>query len=253
MKRFFLCVLLAIPGILSCQEFISNAISADDHKRKRPLMEALEAGFTGIAADISLSKDGILKCGGKPFEDLYLKPLKSRAEQHSGHIYPARDDEFFLVLTVESDSIASFAALEKVIGIYSELFSRFENGIRSKKAIRLVLSGNVPVNAIVNSTVRWCFPDENIKLMRTQWDGRFIAMATMNYKKSFDWNGEQNMPNRAYISFISYVKNAHKAGRLVRLQNAPENTNALGIFLEAGVDFIEVEDIPAFVRYWKNR
>ncbi len=216
-------------------------------------MEAVEAGFAGVSADLTLGKDGVLKCGNRSFEELYLKPLMNLSQQNNGHIYQNQEDEFFLVMNVESDSVLTYSALEKLVGIYPDLFSRFDNGVRSKKAVRLILSGNVPVNAILSSTVRWAFPDENIKNIRTELDGRYIAMSTMNYKKIFDWNGEQNMPNMAYMSFLAFVKNAHKAGRLVRIKNAPENANAMGIFLEAGADFIEVKDIPAFVKFYKSR
>jgi hypothetical protein len=56
-----------------------------------------------------------------------------------------------------------------------------------------------------------------------------------------------------YMSLITHVKSAHKAGRLVRLYDTPELPNSFDILYGSGVDLIEINDITSFASYWQKR
>jgi hypothetical protein len=49
------------------------------------------------------------------------------------------------------------------------------------------------------------------------------------------------------------IKVTQKAGRKVRLYDIPEVPNAFDLFLNAGADYLQVNDINKFVTYWRNR
>lgn len=232
---------------------IDRAISAADHKRKKPLFEAMDAGLAGVSIKIKYGKDGSLTCSGKSFEELYLKPLQARVSANNGWVYPSRPDEFVVLAEIDGDSTLAYAALEKYLLSYQEMLSSFVDGKRNKHAVKLILSGDVPRQQILRSSNRYCTLDEPIQKPDARYDGNSVSISVLNFGKVFSWDGELNMPNMQYHSFISYIKNAHKAGRLVVLRNIPEKPNAWGIFLEANADYLEIEDIEAFVRYWRNR
>ena len=69
---------------VTAQTVIDKAISAEDHNRKRPLFEALDAGFKGIAITVEVNKTGELMCGKKSFSETYLAPLKAKIDQNNG-------------------------------------------------------------------------------------------------------------------------------------------------------------------------
>ena len=248
---FLVCLTLCFIG--SAQMLIDRAISKNDHKRKSPLAEALSANFAGVSVKVKVGKDGAIKCDGKTFEEVYLKPLQKRASENNGWIYPGRPDEFFLIVEVDGDSTIAYQAFEKLFESFSDILSSFSDGKRNKKAVKLVLSGDVPRTRIINSINKYCTVDEPIQRIDSRFDGNSISISTLNFKKQFDWDGTQNMPNMQYHSFISYLKNARKAGHLSFVINVPQNANAWGIMLEAGADFLEIEDIDAFIVFWKNR
>jgi hypothetical protein len=76
----------------------------NDYWRKRPLQDALECGFCSVEADTFLVGDQLL-VGHDPhelrpertLESLYLAPLRERARQFRGRIYP--DAPHFYLLT----------------------------------------------------------------------------------------------------------------------------------------------------------
>jgi hypothetical protein len=244
---------LILSFTAGAQMMIDRAISKDDHKRKSPLTEALGVNLAGVSIKVKVGKDGLIKCDGKLFEDAYLKPLQKRAIENNGWIYPNRPDEFFLIAEVDGDSLIAYQALEKLFEIYNGMLSSYVDGKRNKKAVKLVLTGDIPRSKILGSSNKYCTIDEPIQKIDSRYDGNSISVSTLNFKKQFNWDGTQNMPNMQYHSFISYLKNARKAGHLSFITNIPQNANAWGIMLEAGADFLEIEDFDAFTVFWKNR
>jgi hypothetical protein len=234
---------------IMAQTAVEKAISSEDHNRKRPLQEALEAGFAGVSIEIEINKEGQLLCGKKSFLETYLIPLKTRAEQNNGWIYADKIEEFIVVIDFKSDSNLTFSKFKNAIEPFIDIITYFEGNKRIKKAVKLIVTGNVPKLEIINLEKRFCTLDEPINKLNNDIDAMRISMATINFKKTFDWKGEGTMPNMQYHGYTTYIKLAHKIGRTVRVKNIPENANAFGILLEAGVDLVEIKDIPGFLNY----
>jgi hypothetical protein len=246
---FFLVLAFNLTG----QTVIEKAISANDHTRKKPLFEAIDAGFVGVTLEVQVNKAGYLVCGKNRFSEQYLTPLKSRIEAQNGWVYTDYINEFLIILDFQSDSNNCYKAFLSEIEPYHSIITYYENNKRVKRGIKLILTGNVPKNEILKSSLRYCTLDEQINKLNTEIESNFVSMATLNFKKIFDWKGEGSMPNMQYHGYSTYVKLAHKIGRTVRVKKTPENDNAFGIISEAGADFIEVEDIGGYLRYYRNK
>ena len=206
-------------------------------------------GYDDSGNLIELNKEGKLMCGKKSFSETYLVPLKARIDQNNGWIYPDKIEEFIVVIDFKSDSNLTYASFEKAIAPFYSMLTTFEANKRSKKAIRIIVTGNVPRNVILNTEKRYCTLDEPINKINNDIDAMRISMSTINFKKIFDWKGEGSMPNMQYHGYTTYIKLAHKIGRTVRVKNIPENANAIGILSETGVDLIEIKDIQKFLIY----
>ncbi len=233
--------------------YLEKAISAEDHKRKSPLTEALTFQCAGVALKVKVGKDGIIRCGNQTFENLYLKPLEQRVAGNGGNVYEGRTEEFFLFVNVDGDSIQVWQQMQTLCAAYAGMLSGIENGQRKRKAVRIVLSGDVPARQIALSENRYLHVDENLEKPDARWNGNQIATASLSFGKLYNWNGEGNMPNMQYMGIMGQVKNGHKAGRLVLLRQIPESLNAFSILDGTGADFLEVEDLKLFSTYRKNK
>lgn len=256
MRKSIIFSLLLLTLSLSIKAqfiIIDRAISKDDHKRKTPLTEALNANLAGVSLKAKVGKDGLVKCNGKLFEELYLKPLQKKANENNGWIYANHPDEFILFVDVDGDSTIAYQAFEKYFETFNSILSSYVNGKRNKKAVRLVLTGDIPRSRILETPNKYCTVDEPIQKIDNRYDGNSISISTLNFKKQFNWDGTQNMPNMQYHSFISYLKNARKAGHLSFITNIPQSPNCWGIMLEAGADYLEIENFEPFIVFWKNR
>jgi hypothetical protein len=233
--------------------YIDKALSANDHKRKTPLFDAINLGFNGVSVELKLKKNGELYCGNNTLKELYLEPLKLKSENGIKNIHPTHTDEFIIFLKIVSDSNSTFEALLKEIEPYKDILTSFEGTKRIKKPVRIIIGGYVPFSKIFNSDKRFLFAEESALKLDYSKDQTFTYLAGLSLKNNYNWKGEKNMPNMEYMSLITHVKSAHKAGRLVRLYDIPELPNAFDILYGSGIDFIEINDITGFATYWQNR
>jgi len=233
--------------------FIDKALSANDHKRKNPLLDAINLGFNGISAELKLKKNGELYCGNKTLKEIYLEPLKLKSENGIKNIHPTHTAEFIFYLKIVSDSNSTFEALLKEIEPYQNMLTSFEGTKRTKKPIRIIIGGSIPYSKIFSSSKRYLFAEESVLKIDDSKNETYTLLAGLSLKNNYTWKGEKNMPNMEYMSLITHVKNAHKAGRLVRLYDIPELPNAFAILYGSGIDFIEIEDLNSFSAYWQKR
>jgi alkaline phosphatase len=252
----YIILLLILGAINVCNSqnaYIPNAIASADHKRAHPLTDALNAGFAGISAEIALNKEGQLKCGSKYLEDLYFKPLLDLAKNNNGWIYPGTPEEFVLFLTIKADSVETYKTLRKLMESYASIITQYTGATRTKKAVRVIISGEIPSSQIQSESTRFCSLDEPIQKTGKAGGNTAYSFATLNFNKNYNWSGDGNMTNTEYYSMTTFVKLAHKSGRLVRVIRIPEKENAFNLLANAGVDFFEVNDIDNFIRYRRNR
>jgi glycerophosphoryl diester phosphodiesterase len=241
--------------ILSCRadaqvKLISRAISANDHKRKAPLTEALNAGFAGISADLKLDKDGKLVTGKHPFRETYLQALHDRIVNNNGTVYPGKKIDFILYLEISNDSINICKALFRTLDEYASDLGIYADGEKKGGPLLVILSGHVPHSMVTQEQNLRVMVDELSPSERT---APVVYLSHINFGKNFSWNGEKNMPNMQYHSFATRVKLAKKAGRKVIVSNYPDSENAIEILIGAGVDFLMIENINEFVQFWTNR
>jgi hypothetical protein len=255
LKTFGFSVFLILLGLsITAQPiYISRGIAGNDHDRKHPLEDALTYGFAGVSAEVSLKKNGTVVCGSNLLKEIYLKPLFNLTEEGKKEVYSGRVDEFLIILTVTSDMDETIKAIETELKAYETMLTKFENGFPTKGKVRIILAGK-PGNAIESAITPTlvCFEEVFDKTKKTP-DGDFITSAGLYYKKVYDWKGSGNMPNMQYHSLNSMIKVAQKSGRLVRLFAIPEENNAFDIFLSAGADYLEVNDLEKFASYWRNK
>ena len=108
MRALLLAAALALaPAMVSAADVkpLAQAHAHNDYEHQRPLLDALDHGFTGVEADIWLVNGKLLvaheEAHIKPertLEALYLDPLKKRVSERGGKATPqVRDLRFSLI------------------------------------------------------------------------------------------------------------------------------------------------------------
>jgi Glycerophosphoryl diester phosphodiesterase family len=230
---------------------LPNAFAHNDYRHRHPLFDALQNGYTNIEADIFLRRGKLIVAHIDPYfkssrtlEALYLKPLADRIAANKGQVYQGYMSPIILMIDVKTGSDDTYAALEKVLEKYKSILSTYNHGQVQAGAITVVLSGHKPYQMIKDEDTRLAFIDEDLR--KTYQDTSAVdvyQMSSCKYKNLLKWKGDGAMPDDQQQKLCSYVTEAHKYGKKVRLYAAPENDRVWAALLKCGVDLINTDKL----------
>jgi hypothetical protein len=164
MKTLFLAAVLALaPATVSAADVkpLAQAHAHNDYEHQRPLLDALDHGFTGVEADIWLVDGKLLvaheEAQIKPertLEALYLDPLKKRVTENGGRVYPGTDG-FTLLIDIKTEGEPTYKALAEVLSKYADILTVVQDGKVQSGAVTAVVSGNRPKDSMLTEKVRY--------------------------------------------------------------------------------------------------
>jgi hypothetical protein len=258
-------VLLAIPqnafsGANSPTPLI-HAHSHNDEMHQRPLAEALDNGFCSVEADVYEVK-GKLLVGhdekdlrpDRTLQSLYLEPLRKRIQHNEGRVYP-NGHQFFLMLDLKSPGdmkalpSTTYPVLRKVLAEYADIISSEEGGKVTKRALRVVLSGDEPKDQLVADPIRYAGLDGRITDIDSDMPANLMPWLSDRWTDLFSWSGDGPMPRDQQTKLRQLVTKAHKHGRLIRFWATPDKPAVWRQLRTAGVDLINVDDLSGLRKF----
>ncbi|WP_020669958.1 phosphatidylinositol-specific phospholipase C/glycerophosphodiester phosphodiesterase family protein [Amycolatopsis nigrescens] len=248
---------------------LAQAHAHNDYEHPRPLLDALDAGFTSVEADI-YAESGQLLVGHDPddltpdrtLERLYLEPLRQRVLANHGHVYPRRAP-FQLLVDVKSAADPAYAALERRLRNprFSFLFTSYDAGRVRQGAVTVVLSGNRPKDVLLAQRSRLAFYDGRIADpadLGPGSDARVTPLVSDNWTKLFSWTGTGEFPSAERTRLHELVRVAHRAGQRVRFWATPDTpgparTAVWQELATAGVDHLNTDDLAGLAAFLGTR
>src|SRR5689334_8653176 len=120
----------------------------NDYEHKRPLLDALDHGFCSVEADIYLVDGQLLVAHERSqvrpertLQALYLDPLRQRARNNGGRVYP-NGPEVVLLIDLKSEWQQIYPVLRSVLKQYTDVLVTFHDRIRETNAILAIITGN---------------------------------------------------------------------------------------------------------------
>ena len=259
---------ILIIGTLACPAQVvplPNAHAHNDYEHERPLLDALENGFTSVEADVYLIDTVFYVYHDLPavldenrtLENLYLKPLQKRINANKGYIYPGYEEFFYLMIDFKSEAKPAYEQLKKVLAKYQNFISTVKDGKEeTTKPVKVFLSGSVsggPYDEMLQEDLLLAGIDGRPKDL-----GKGIAASAMpvvsdHYRKFLSWNGQGAVDEKQKEKLRAFVKQAHAEGKKVRLWAAPDIPKVWEFLLENGVDLINTDDLPGLKGYLAGR
>lgn len=249
------------PRTLATPTPLPNAHAHNDYAHPRPLLDALEQGFTSVEADIHLV-DGDLYVAhdadditpDRTLRSLYLDPLRTRIRQNDGLVYP-KGPQFTLLIDIKTDADATYKALAKILAEYQSIFTSFTPERSTDKPVIAIVSGNRPRELMESEKLRYAGYDGRMNDLESDAPATFMPLISDNWTRHFKWTGTGDMPEHERRKLIQIVQKAHKKGRRVRFWATRDNPSperqALWLeLLHADVDLINtdhLEDLNHFL------
>jgi hypothetical protein len=236
---------------------LRHAHAHNDYLHRRPLLDALEAGFCSVEADVFLVRGKLLVAHtwlglrpGRTLEKLYLDPLRKRVRANKGRVYRG-GPPFYLLIEIKTDARATYAALDRVLARYADILTAVKAGRCRRKAVTVVITGNCPAERIRAQKVRYAGIDGHPGDLGRADAVHLMPWISARWRSYFKWDGQGAMPKREKERLRALVRKAHRRGRLVRFWATPERPALWRELRTAGVDLINtdrLDDLRRFLR-----
>ena len=247
------------PAARSTVQPLERAHAHNDYEHTRPLLDALDHGFTSVEADVWLV-DGELYLGhdgpdlSRTLTAEYLAPLAQRFRENGGAISPHWRDSLRLLIDVKSEGTAAWPVIESRLAAYPQLVTAYRQGRVHERAVTDVISGNRDLAAMQAATTRFSFYDGRIGDLGGPLDASIMPLISDNWTKLFTWRGEGDMPAAERARLHEIVDTAHARGQDVRFWATPDvpgrARDALWRELVADdVDVLNTDDLAGLQRF----
>lgn len=242
---------MIILAILQTPSVLERAHAHNDYVHKRPLVDALENGFSSVEADVFLEGGKLLVAHDRKdlklersLEALYLAPLAARIRSNSGWVYPNGQTIFWVLIDIKEKGPEVYAELKRELAAHSELAWS-----KDRPSIRFVLSGQRPIEEMIPDAGKFAGLDGRIKDMDRGFSTEFMPWVSESWSSLFKWIGKGEIPPDQIEKLRSTVARIHAQGRKVRFWGASDNENFWKTQWEAGIDFLNIDQLTRF-RSW---
>lgn len=238
-------------------EPLERAHAHNDYEHDRPLLDALDRGFTSVEADVWLVDGELLVAHDREDVDpertlraLYLDPLRALNRRNHGSAYTGWDGSLQLLIDIKSDGRTTYAALHRELRRYPELMTRFSPGRVHERAVTAVISGERPRELMESQRVRYAGYDGRLSDLDGDAPASFMPLVSDNWEKNFTWRGEGEFPAGQRAKLHGIVDRAHAAGYRIRFwatpdDPGPEREAVWRELVAADVDHLNTDDLPA--------
>lgn len=240
---------------------LPRAHAHNDYEHDRPLLDALEHGFTSVEADVWLVDGELLVAhdswelaDAPTLEEAYLDPLSELVSANGKQLYPGYDGDFQLLIDIKSNGAQTWAAIEEELAEHKKFVTRYHKGAIKDRAVEAVISGNRPLALMQAADTRYSFYDGRSTDLGSGLEPEFMPLVSENWTKLFTWQGGGEMPAAERERLRTYVEQAHADGYRVRFwatnDIAGEARENLWTELRAaGVDHINTDDLAGLEEF----
>lgn len=243
----------AAPPERSRVQPLERAHAHNDYEHERPLLDALDHGFTSVEADVWLV-DGELYLGHdgpdrtRTLRDTYLDPLAQRVRDNGGRVYPGWRDSLRLLVDVKSEGTAAWPVLEAQLREYPFMVSSARDGRVHERAVTAVVSGNRDLAAMQSARTRFSFYDGRLTDLAGPLPSSLMPLVSDNWTRHFTWQGVGDMPAAERAKLHEIVRAAHARGYDVRFWATPDLAGpqreaVWRELVDADVDVLNTDDL----------
>lgn len=217
----------------------------NDYQHARPLLDALDHGFTSVEADVWLIDGQLLVAHDREqarpertLEALYLRPLEERAHALHG---------LQLLVDIKSEAEPTYRALHAALAAHSGMLTSYAQGRTRVAAVSVVVSGNRPRALMLAQALRYAAYDGRLNELNLSLSAEFMPLVSDNWSDHFTWRGSGPQPEAERAKLQRLVREVHAQARRLRFWGTPETPPAREAVWQqlraAGVDYINSDDL----------
>ncbi|MFD5316875.1 phosphatidylinositol-specific phospholipase C/glycerophosphodiester phosphodiesterase family protein [Streptomyces sp. NPDC127098] len=244
---------------------LRRAHAHNDYEHPRPLLDALDHGFTSVEADIWLvdgellvAHDAVDLDPARTLEALYLDPLLARVRANGGSVHAGHRAPLQLLIDIKTAGDPTYRELSRRLRPYHSILSSATGGRVHTRAVTAVISGDRAARVpMTEERVRHAFYDGRLDDLGTAAPASFVPLISSNWTSSFGWLGEGPIPPAERRLLRDIVGRAHAARQRVRFWATPDVPGPAreAVWRElvaADVDHLNTDDLPGLAAFLRS-
>lgn len=241
---------------------LTKAHAHNDYEHEYPLFDALRQGFTYIEVDVHLMGNELYVSHNIPFflskektlRALYLEPLSQVVKSNGGSVFPSGDLPLHLMIDIKTEAVATYEALKTYLQPYEHLITSFENGMKTERAVTIFLSGNRPVQQVLEDKNTFMCLDGRIEDLGKDIPPDLMPMVSERFSSIFGWEilGQSRTEHQWQV-LRRLAKLTHGEGKKLRLWASPEDETVWRQMLSAGCDVINTDELVRLRQFLQLR
>ncbi len=255
-------------------EAIPRSHAHNDYEKMRPaLYSALSHGFISVEIDIfyreKSQKDGKkakaelivshipLFLGWKPrLESLYFRRIDKWLAEY-GQFYQDSNQRLTLMIDVKNRPNETYQLLSEIIAPYRELITHrnSKTGELFYRKIDILLSGAKPYETVKNDSIQYLFLDGGFgNIGDAVYTQDLCPRVSSSYRSHFKNRGKFRPISEADKTKAKLLADkAHQDNRQIRFWAMPDNRRVWYWHWQAGTDWLNVDKIRKFNRYYHKK
>lgn len=255
---------------LYAQPSIPCGHSHNDYLRNRPLFSAIELGFGSIEIDVCLDKNNQIKVAHNPvmlgakksIEEMYLDPIASMVQSRDSRFPYSSEYPLTIVIDIKTNGDSTYKYLRLILEKYPNLITRYQYAreVVYPAPLRIILSGSRPVNPILIEEINLVkidmgmpyfslFRPDTIDPRRIDF---IIGQINNSYYSVLSFNGNGKPMVEDSLKLNNIVTQAQQIHSSVRFYAAGNNKKIWTYLLDGGVDYINVDNLNKFSKFYKT-
>lgn len=255
---FIITIVGAMPAAHAAEPLatpLPQAHAHNDYLHARPLLDALDQGFTSVEADVFLV-DGDLWVAHtaeelepqRTLRALYLEPLRARSQSQGGKIYPA-GDRFQLLIDLKTPAEPTYQVLSEMLSEFADIITVVRDGVVEPRAVDVVVSGNRPIATMQRQAVRFAGVDGRLSDLHSDLPVHLMPLLSDRWGAHFQWRGTGPIAEAERRKLTEFVDRAHAAGRRIRFWATPETGECWQLLRDVGVDHINTDKLTELKQF----
>jgi len=252
--NYFYFILLFVFTSYGQELEVIQGHSHNDYEHENPLEDALKNGFISVEADVHLVDDELYVSHDLPkeldtaltLEKLYLDPLKKHILKNNGLVYPNYAGSFYLMIDFKSSATPSYKKLKAVLSNYLSILSVVHDKIEEKAAVKIFISGNRPINEVLNDDPKLARLDGRPDDLNKDIPKSIMPVISDNYNNFLSWNGYGEIDEHEKKKLLALIQKTHAQNKKLRLWASPDNMNVWKFLRDNGVDLINTDRVKEF-------
>ena len=227
----------------------------NDYEHPRPLLDALELGFSSVEADIHLVDGHLLVAHdsdetdpAKTLSKLYLEPLCQRFRETQGRI-SISTAPFILLIDIKTEAESTYQALQRVLERYRPLLTRTVDGVTLPGAVTVILSGNRPIETVAGQPDRLVAIDGRLRDLGSHHPPSLMPLISDHWGTHFRWRGEGQISEAERQRLLALVQQVHGEDRILRFWGNPDHEAYWLLAKQTGIDLVNTDALAGLAGF----